>query len=297
MRKEMINKSVSVFFAIVFLLSVIFNGIPNQSVSAAATYNRDAAVNWANSNNRDDGSRGGEKEGRWCTTYVTKAMQAGGIDIGVINANNELATWLRAHTDIWEIKPKDQLIKGDILFRSNTKDIPDNLNVDWIDHVVLVTAPGIMSMWNAERMNKKFSWATYTYEKGIHFKDLVPSTIPTVPPVEVKIPTQFLGNPSSTLRDNNGSADLKVCADNIIGQTVYVVFSRPGKTWSYNKKATSRCVSFTNMDGSGPLNGNTLYESRAALNQQPSPSWSSRSCYAGNSNQQGLCDTVRKNNK
>ncbi len=124
-----------------------------------------------------------------------------------------------------------------------------------------------------------------------------PSTIPTIPPVEVKIPTQFLGNPSSTLRDNNGSADLKVCADNIIGQTVYVVFSRPGKTWSYNKKATSRCVSFTNMDGSGPLNGNTLYESRAALNQQPQASWSSRSCYAGNSNQQGLCDTVRKNNK
>jgi hypothetical protein len=124
-----------------------------------------------------------------------------------------------------------------------------------------------------------------------------PTNIPVVVPAEVKKPTQFLGNPSSTLRDNNGSADLKVCADNIVGQTIYVVFSRPGREWAYNKKATSRCVTFTNMDGSGPLNGNTLYVSRAALNQQPLATWSQTSCYAGNSNQQGLCDTVRKNNK
>jgi hypothetical protein len=129
-----------------------------------------------------------------------------------------------------------------------------------------------------------------------------PPAAPAAPPVAPAVDYRFLGGPSSSLKDNNGSADLTVCADNIVNRTVYVNFRRPDpkttwKVWTFNKKATSRCVTFKDMDGSGPLNGGTLYESRAALDQQPSTDWSNTSCYAGNSKQQGLCDTVRKGNQ
>lgn len=164
----------------VFMLSMLLNGlfIPTANVEAKAydaltAYNRDAAVNWANSNNYNDGRYWGEQtHRRWCTTYVTKAMQAGGIGVPVYDGNGALATWLRAHTDMWEIRPKEQLEKGDILFLNKTASIPDNLNISYMDHVVFITAPGTYSAWNAERINKKFAWfaGVFKYEKGVHFK-------------------------------------------------------------------------------------------------------------------------------
>jgi hypothetical protein len=310
MNNSFIRKCISGFLAIAMLGLLLFVAGPAQTVFAATTYNADAAVAWANSHSisqpddKDHAKTSGE-----CTTLVTFAMQAGGLPIDPgkdpahanYTGNNQLANWLRAHHDLWTgTSDKSVLTKGDILFWNHVK--PDtNLNTPdgRIEHVVLITGSNTYTQWNPDRINKDLSWwkdgmatsAGVKYIMGVHF---ITNKINTPTPV----PTQFLGNPSSHLGDNNGSADLKVCADNLPGNTVYVLFTRPGKTFDVKPiKATSRCVTFTNMDGSGPLNGNTLYESRAALNRQPDPAWSSTSCYAGNSKQQGLCDTVRKGQK
>ncbi|MBA4420122.1 MAG: hypothetical protein C0391_03140 [Anaerolinea sp.] len=286
----------------VFLGSGIFTPVTqveaSQELTALQAYNRDAAVKWANKNNYNDGRFWGDTQhGRYCTTYVTKAMQVGGIDVPAYTGNVQLAIWLRSHPDYWEFRPKEQLEKGDILFLNNASAIPNSLEISWIDHVVLITTHGKYSAWNAERANKNFSkLSKWKYKKGVHFKVGGDSSI--------ILPTQFLGNPSSRLRDNNGSTDLTVCADNIAGSTVYVLFRRPNGTkndgttkwmnWTYSQKAISRCVTFKNLDGAGPLIKGVKYESRAALNQQPKAVWSASNCY-DSSNQQGLCNIVRKN--
>jgi len=103
----------------------------------------------------------------------------------------------------------------------------------------------------------------------------------------------FNGGVSSLYQDQNwGRANLRVCANNLNNQVVYVRFFRPGREWKYNQRATSNCVTFLDMDGAGPLNGNTTYYSQAALNQEPNPNWPIP-C-AGPSGGQGLCDAIRR---
>ena len=106
------------------------------------------------------------------------------------------------------------------------------------------------------------------------------------PPVIV-----FAGGSSSLWQDQNwGRANLKVCASNLPGNTVYVRFFRAGREWNYSQFATSTCVTFWDLDGAGPLNGRTTYYSQAALNQKPNASWPIP-C-AGPSGGQGLCDKI-----
>lgn len=105
-------------------------------------------------------------------------------------------------------------------------------------------------------------------------------------------PTTFEGNPFSRLYfDQNGNRiNLEVCADNLPAQTVNVRLSRPGHTFSVvSQTAFSRCVTFWDMDGAGPVLFNTLYTTRAALNQNPGDSWPVP-CYTATSHQ-GLCDS------
>jgi len=158
---------------LVILITIFASNQALPSVEAAhnqqgVSYDRDAAVAWANSNNYNDG-QSHASEGRYCTTYVTRSMRAGGIDVPVYNGNGSLAAWLRSHPTYWEIKPKEQLEKGDILFLSHSP-IPDDLNVGYIDHSVLITGSGIYSQWNVSRINKPFSWfaGAWEYEKGVH---------------------------------------------------------------------------------------------------------------------------------
>lgn len=281
-------------------------------LATSGSYDRKAAVKWAIKNNHNDGRFWGDSaHGRYCTTYVTKAMQAGGIAVPTYTGNVQLANWLQSHPDYWEIRSKDQLEPGDIIFLNNKARIPDNLEISWIDHVVLVTGTGKYSAWNAERVNKNFvKLAKWNFEKGVHFKmgSIIPTIMPTIDPTVVPtiLPTQFLGNPASTLRDKNGKANLTICADNLAGSTVYVLFRWPNGLkkdgsvkWTkltYSKKASNNCVTFPNIDGPGPLAKGVVYESRAALNQQPQANWPASDCYT-QSDYQGLCNVVRKNNK
>jgi hypothetical protein len=272
----------------------------STGLAASGSYDRKAAVKWAVKNNHNDGRFWGDSaHGRYCTTYVTKAMQAGGIAVPTYTGNVQLANWLQSHPDFWEIRSKDQLEPGDIIFLNNKARIPDNLELSWIDHVVLVTGTGKYSAWNAERVNKNFAkLAKWNYEKGVHFKvgSIIPTVMPTMVPtvVPTNLPTQFLGNPSSTLRDKNGKANLTICADNLAGSTVYVLFRRPNglkkdgtKKWinlTYSKAATTNCVIFKNMDGPGALAPLARVEPAAAHRLPLSPRWPQ---YAGCNVSQG----------
>ncbi len=92
---------------------------------------------------------------------------------------------------------------------------------------------------------------------------------------KTQLPVIFDHGVSTLWQDQSwGRANLKVCADNLNGNTVNVLFYRDGRSWTPPpQRATSNCVTFWDMDGAGPLNRGTTYFSRAALNQPPSTSW------------------------
>lgn len=113
--------------------------------------------------------------------------------------------------------------------------------------------------------------------------------------------TRFSNDAVSRLRVTSDGQEIRlsVCANNIVGQRVVVRLSRPAvsgsaaRSWTYEKRPSSRCVEFTNMEGPGAVLRNVTYTSRAALNQSPSSSWPGGGCYAATGGQ-GLCDQVRR---
>jgi len=113
---------------------------------------------------------------------------------------------------------------------------------------------------------------------------------PTTPPP----PTVFVNGVSSLYQDQSwGRANLKICADNLAGQMVYVDFRRDGRVFTIQpQRATSNCIVFYDLDGSGPMNKATTYYSRAALNQSPQSTWPIP-CAAATGGQ-GLCDALRR---
>lgn len=124
----------------------------------------------------------------------------------------------------------------------------------------------------------------------------IDAVLPPPPPSPPTIDPNFIFNSGSSnlWQDQNwGRANLKVCANNLQGNTVYVIFNREGREWKYSQKAEANCVIFWDMDGGGPLNQSTTYYSRAALNQWPSTNWPAPGC-AGPTQGQGLCDSIRR---
>ena len=118
----------------------------------------------------------------------------------------------------------------------------------------------------------------------------------TPPPPPPPGPIVFSGNTSSRLFvDNNGDRiNLEICANNLPGQTVKAYLSRetPGLNYPIvSQVATGRCVTFWDMDGPGALVRNTHYTTRAALNQDPNPSWPGPACLAVTGGQ-GSCDQM-----
>lgn len=133
-------------------------------------------------------------------------------------------------------------------------------------------------------------WHTYSVRLGEN-AELVTGVV-SARIIEATTETVFTGNPSSHLYfDQNGARiNLKVCADNLNGQTVRAQLSRLGQTYAVvSEHASGRCVTFWNMDGSGNVDPNTPYTTRVALNQNPSVSWPVP-CYYATSGK-GLCDT------
>ncbi|MCX6396956.1 MAG: M23 family metallopeptidase [Propionibacteriales bacterium] len=110
-----------------------------------------------------------------------------------------------------------------------------------------------------------------------------------------RLATTFLGRPGIALSLTATAARVDVCADNLPGDVVVVrlnlraTSTSPGRSWSASKVATSRCVRFENLDGAGRVLRGRTYVARAALNQNPSTSWSYPGCYRATGGQ-GLCD-------
>ncbi|MET3961993.1 hypothetical protein ABIE44_001927 [Marmoricola sp. OAE513] len=108
----------------------------------------------------------------------------------------------------------------------------------------------------------------------------------------------FVGRPSSSLTVTRKAVNLVVCADNLVGNVVHVRLSHPRKgkhvayAWRTSKRATSRCVTFKNIDGKGRTLARTTYSQRSAVNQPP-PTWDVPGCYAA-TNGQGLCNRARR---
>ncbi len=116
----------------------------------------------------------------------------------------------------------------------------------------------------------------------------------TPDPIDPNVHT-FVHGVSRLWQDQNwGRANLKVCADNLAGKTVYLDFRREGKVFTIPpQKATSTCVTFWDIDGAGPLNRNTIYFSRMALNQKPNLDWQAPGC-SSSTGGQGLCDSLKR---
>lgn len=107
---------------------------------------------------------------------------------------------------------------------------------------------------------------------------------------------KFIGSASSNLFFDQAGAriNLTVCADNLPGQVVYVQLSRPGRTFDLvTQRASTRCVTFWDLDGVGMTYAGTDYTTRAALNRSPNPSWSGTGCAVATGGA-GLCDTKRR---
>lgn len=113
------------------------------------------------------------------------------------------------------------------------------------------------------------------------------------------LPTVFSGNVSSSLSLTVASANVTICADNLLGNTVTTRLSRPAangysaRSWTKSKLASSRCVTFSNMDGDGNTFANVTYTQRSALNSTPSSTWSGSGCFAETGGR-GLCDQQRR---
>lgn len=165
-----------------FIIVVLLVG--TFSVASANTYDRTAAVTWASQHNYNDGSFRGATEGRWCTTYIGLALNAGGLNTATNwYGNQQIVQWMLANPSLWEDKPIDQLVAGDFVLYSSDSNAPG----DWSyiypggysrwEHVALVIAPGRVAAWNAEQYDVSitgYDSSGFYYRKGVHIRDSNP---------------------------------------------------------------------------------------------------------------------------
>jgi hypothetical protein len=119
----------------------------------------------------------------------------------------------------------------------------------------------------------------------------------------IPIPTNptFTTSARSTLAITTAEVNLKVCDTNLAGKTVYATLYRgpangyAAKTWTYQKVATSGCVTFLNMDGTGNTFAGVTYYSTASKSPISSADSSAKrtSCFSATGGRQ-LCDAVRR---
>jgi hypothetical protein len=83
---------------------------------------------------------------------------------------------------------------------------------------------------------------------------------------------QFASDVVTTASITSAAVNLKVCASNLPGRTVYVSMWRngsPERSWRYAKAASTTCVTFSDMDGAGDVLSNTYYYINASLTDVP----------------------------
>jgi murein DD-endopeptidase MepM/ murein hydrolase activator NlpD len=107
---------------------------------------------------------------------------------------------------------------------------------------------------------------------------------------------EFASDVATTLTITSAAVNLKVCASNLPGKTVYVSMWRngdPERSWRYTKAASTTCVTFSDMDGAGDVLANTYYYTVAALADVPADlaSQQKTSCLSATGNKLA-CDRV-----
>lgn len=106
---------------------------------------------------------------------------------------------------------------------------------------------------------------------------------------------------SSLLEITQTATNLNVCADNLLGKTVYVTLYRDSyagyssKIWRYQKIASSTCQSFSDMDGTGDTFSGVTYYTVASLNPiSDSDAISKRNACYNVTGQKQLCDANQR---
>lgn len=107
---------------------------------------------------------------------------------------------------------------------------------------------------------------------------------------------EFASDVTTTATITASAVNLKVCASNLPGKTVYASMWRngsPERSWKYSKTASSTCVQFSDMDGAGDVLSNTYYYTVAALVDIPADlaSQQKTSCLSATGNKLA-CDRV-----
>jgi hypothetical protein len=161
---------------------------------AIVSYNRSAAVAWADVNNYKDFSYRGDSQGRYAATYIGRALYQGGLNTS--NAwygNQQLIAWMWYNQDKWEFRSLDQLQAGDFVLYGydqyngnawNWMDIDPTLtgccfqsgpNVNFqgwsrFAHAALVIAQGYVASWNPEIWNISVGGFNIPARLGVHIK-------------------------------------------------------------------------------------------------------------------------------
>lgn len=170
--------------AIVCLLFLAIVITPVQASPAYyVSYDRSAAVAWASSDNYRNASFHGSDMGRYCTTYVGRALFAGGLNTSQSwYGNQQIVQWMLNNPNSWEDRSLDQLVAGDFVLYSNSPSAPANWayidpNGGWSmwNHVALVIAPNRIAAWNAEYYDVDINiYYSLPYHKGVHILDTPP---------------------------------------------------------------------------------------------------------------------------
>jgi hypothetical protein len=107
---------------------------------------------------------------------------------------------------------------------------------------------------------------------------------------------EFASDVATTPTITSSAVNLKVCASNLAGKTVYVSMWRngsPERSWRYAKTASTTCVTFSDMDGAGDVLADTYYYTVASLADVPADlaSQQKTSCLSTTGNKLA-CDRV-----
>lgn len=182
--KRIVSTALSIILAMLFVMVASGNTTsaaplpPPGDVSIRnVSFNRTAAVNWAQANNYNNGAFYGSSHGRWCTTLIANAWAEGGLPdvprtwIG----NQQIVWWMQAHPDYWEFRPISQLVGGDIILYSDNADAIGNWSYTngwslW-QHVALVNSTNQVTAWNAEyRSIGATAFSGLPYRLGVHIR-------------------------------------------------------------------------------------------------------------------------------
>ena len=118
--------------------------------------------------------------------------------------------------------------------------------------------------------------ADASVDKLTNLNDAVTPNLLLYIPENLQLPTSFRGNPVSDLFfDQNGERiNFEVCADSMVGRTVFVQLSTQSQTFDMvSQVSAERCLTFWNLNGEDAIERDTPYFVRAAINQHPNPDW------------------------